>query len=95
MQCSAPTPRNGSGDVAGLKRTVLVLLCSFVPAAATTTAARGAEVQRPRRVLMVQSFARSSAPFIKHATAFELTIKQEFGAAVDLEQVSLENARYA
>jgi len=71
-----------------------LLLCLFLLAAATT-GAWGAEAARPRRVLMVQSFGGSAPPFTVHSTAFELEIKRELGAAVELEQVSLENARYA
>ena len=59
----------------------------------TSTGAWGAEGERPRRVLMVHSFGGST--FATHSTAFESAIKRELGAAVDLDQVSLENARYA
>jgi signal transduction histidine kinase len=44
---------------------------------------------------MVHSFGSATPPFTTHSTAFESTIKRELGAEVDLDQVSLENARYA
>ena len=75
-------------------RFLLVLLCLLF-LAILTTSARGAEDERPRRVLMVHSFGSSAPPFTTHSTAFESAIKHELGVAVDLDQVSLENARYA
>src|SRR4051812_2706052 len=49
----------------------------------------------PRHVLMVHSFGSSAPPFTTHSTAFESTIKRELGTAVDLDEVSLDMARYA
>src|SRR6478672_5808385 len=70
------------------------LLCALI-FFASTTGVFGAEPDRPRRVLMVHSFASTAPPFTTHSTAFESTIKQELGAGVDLDEVSLDNARYA
>src|SRR4051812_42757563 len=70
-----------------------VLLCPLL--AVTTTAAWGAEGERARRVLMVHSFGSSAPPFTTHSTAFEAAIKRELGAAVDLDEMSLNMARYA
>ena len=77
-----------------LDRTLPVLLCALFLAGATT-GAWGAEGERPRRVLMVHSFGSSAPPFTTHSTAFESTLKRELGAAVDLDEVSLDMARYA
>ena len=44
---------------------------------------------------MVHSFGSSAPPFTTHSTAFESTIKRELGTAVDLDEVSLDMARYA
>jgi len=44
---------------------------------------------------MVHSFGSSAPPFTTHSTAFETTIKQELGTEVDLDEVSLDMARYA
>src|SRR6476661_8929032 len=71
-----------------------VLLCSLFLAAASSPVP-AADGERPRRVLMVHSFGSSAPPFTTHSTAFESTIKQELGAAVDLDEASLDMARYA
>lgn len=77
-------------------RILPVLLCTLFLAGATS-AARGADAPPPppRRVLMVHSFGSSAPPFTTHSTAFESTIKRELGAAVDLDEASLDMARYA
>jgi PAS domain S-box-containing protein len=49
----------------------------------------------PKRVLVVHSFGSSAPPFTTHSTAFETTLTQEMGMRVDLDQVSLDMARYA
>ena len=94
--------------LARLAPTLPILLCALLLAGATTgawgaAAAAAAEVtaaevtaaERPRRVLMVHSFGSSAPPFTTHSTAFESTIKRELGTAVDLDEVSLDMARYA
>jgi len=80
--------------VTSLDRTLPVLLCALFLAGATP-GAWGAERERPRRVLMVHSFGSSAPPFTTHSTAFESTLKRELGTAVDLDEVSLDMARYA
>ena len=54
-----------------------------------------ADAERPKRVLLVHSFGSSAPPFTIHSTAFETTLTQEMGKGVDLDQVSLDMARYA
>ena len=54
-----------------------------------------ADAESPKRVLMVHSFGSSAPPFTTHSTAFETTLTQEMGKGVDLDQVSLDMARYA
>ncbi len=49
----------------------------------------------PKRVLLVQSFAGASPPFAVHSTAFETALKEKMGQQVDLDEVSLDMARYA
>ena len=44
---------------------------------------------------MVHSFGSTAPPFTTHSTAFETTLTQEMGKRVDLDQVSLDMARYA
>ncbi len=63
--------------------------------AGATTGTWAADGERPRRVLMVHSFGSSAPPFTTHSTAFESTLKRELGTAVDLDEVSLDMARYA
>src|SRR6478735_6858088 len=80
--------------VTSLDRTLPVLLCALFLAGATP-GAWGAERERPWHVLMVHSFGSSAPPFTTHSTAFESTLKRELGTAVDLDEVSLDMARYA
>ena len=54
-----------------------------------------AEAGPAKRVLMVHSFGSTAPPFTTHSTAFETTLTQEMGKRVDLDQVSLDMARYA
>ena len=72
---------------------LILLWALFCPA--VTPMVRADEPTRPRRVLMVHSFGSSAPPFTTHSTAFEAMIKRELGARVDLDEVSLDMARYA
>jgi signal transduction histidine kinase len=69
-------------------------LCAIV-CLIVTSGAHAADAERPKRVLMVHSFGSSAPPFTTHSTAFETTLTQEMGKRVDLDQVSLDMARYA
>src|SRR3954449_7078226 len=80
--------------VTSLGRALPVLLCPLF-LAASAAGAWGGGGERPRRVLMVHSFGSSAPPFTTHSVAFESTIKRELGTAVDLDEVSLDMARYA
>jgi signal transduction histidine kinase len=62
--------------------------------ALTTSAATGAEPE-PKRVLIVHSFGSTAPPFTTHATAFQTTLTKELGKRVDMDEVSLDMARYA
>src|SRR6476619_4013521 len=88
------TPSAGRARVSRVARTLPVLLCALLLLGAAA-GARGAEGERPKRVLMVHSFGSSAPPFTTHSTAFESTLKRELGTAVDLDEVSLDMARYA
>jgi signal transduction histidine kinase len=48
----------------------------------------------PRRVLVVHSFGIAAPPFTTHSTAFEKTLTEELAQPVDLDEVSLDMARY-
>jgi len=90
-----PASAHTGPQVTRRTRTVPVLLCALFLAGATPDA-RGAEGERARRVLLVHSFGSSAPPFTTHSTAFESALKRELGvAAVDLDEASLDLARYA
>src|SRR5688572_30258952 len=76
-----------------IRRVKLASLLLTIALLAPTALA--ADPGRPRRVLMVHSFGGSTPPLASHSMSFESALKRELGAAVDLDQVSLENARYA
>src|SRR5690349_8948562 len=50
---------------------------------------------QPKRVLVVHSFANAAPPFTTTAVGFETTLTEEMGEPVDLDEVSLDMARYA
>ena len=54
--------------------------------------AAGAEA---KRVLIVHSFGSTAPPFTTHSTAFQTTLTREMGQRVDMDEVSLDMARYA
>src|SRR5215467_14138854 len=76
----------------GLLR-LFLLLCGISCLAASRASA--AEPEQSKRVLMVHSFGSSAPPFTTHSTAFETTLTKEMGTRVDLDEVSLDMARYA
>src|SRR4051794_19356579 len=49
----------------------------------------------PKRVLIVHSFGNAAPPFTTHSTAFETELTAKMGKPVDLDEVSLDVARYA
>ena len=60
-----------------------------------TAGAQAADDGPAKRVLMVHSFGSTAPPFTTHSTAFEATLTQQLGKRVDLDEVSLDMARYA
>src|SRR4051812_31187508 len=60
--------------------------------ALTLVPARAAE---PKRVLVIHSFGSAAPPFTTHSIAFETELVQKMDARVDLDEVSLDMARYA
>jgi len=48
-----------------------------------------------KRVLVVQSFGSAAPPFTVHAMAFETELVAKMGQGVDLDEVSLDMARYS
>ncbi len=49
----------------------------------------------PKRVLIVHSFGNAAPPFTTHSTAFETELAEKMKEPVDLDEVSLDVARYA
>src|SRR4051812_40012751 len=81
-----------SMNTRGLLR-LLLLLCGM--SCLATSRASAGEAEQSKRVLLVHSFGSSAPPFTTHSTAFETTLTQEMGKHVDLDEVSLDMARYA
>ncbi len=80
-------------DIGKVRRAQFFL---FVVAAAIpllfTTNGSAAE---PKRVLLVHSFASAAPPFTVESMAFETELVEKMGERVDLDEVSLDMARYA
>jgi len=54
-----------------------------------------ASAAQAKRVLVVHSFGSVAPPFTVHSTAFETELVEKMGQRVDLDEVSLDMARYA
>lgn len=51
--------------------------------------------QPEKRVLIVHSFGSAAPPFTTHSIAFETELTERMGERLDLDEVSLDHARYA
>jgi hypothetical protein len=54
----------------------------------------GVASAEPKRVLIVHSFGSASPPFTTHSVAFETELTEKLGERVDLDEISLDEARY-
>ncbi|MHC1763655.1 MAG: hypothetical protein AB9869_05015 [Verrucomicrobiia bacterium] len=63
--------------------------------ARSAEANRGTGSDQAKRVLIVHSFGNAAPPFTTHSHAFETELTREPGLRVDLDEVSLNVARYA
>ena len=70
------------------------MACSLVAVFVVLTAVCGAGSE-PKRVLVVHSFGSVAPPFTTHSIAFETELVEKMGKRVDLDEVSLDMARYA
>ncbi|HEY2341473.1 MAG TPA: ATP-binding protein [Chthoniobacteraceae bacterium] len=74
----------------GYYQLILALFgCSVILLVLQTRAAQ------PKRVLIVHSFGNAAPPFTTHSIAFETELTAKMGEPVDLDEVSLDVARYA
>jgi PAS domain S-box-containing protein len=55
---------------------------------------KNASAEEPKRVLLVHSFGSAAPPFTVESTAFETELVSKMGDRVDLDEVSLDMARY-
>ena len=69
--------------------------CFFALFLGVAGRAHAADAPHTPRVLIVNSFGSTAPPFTTHSTAFETTLTTEMGRQVDLDQVSLDMARFA
>src|SRR5213595_3967397 len=89
--CRATRLRHGKGD-----RVVRCygIACCLVAMFVALTAVCAAE-SKAKRVLVVHSFGSVAPPFTTHSVAFETELVEKMGERVDLDEVSLDMARYA
>jgi PAS domain S-box-containing protein len=71
----------------------LALLAALAGLAVLSTGTAWAAA--PKKVLVVHSFGNASPPFTTHSIAFETELTERIGEQVDLDEVFLDNARYA
>jgi PAS domain S-box-containing protein len=71
-------------------RVVVALVGCWLCLTVTAASAAGA-----KRVLVVHSFGSAAPPFTTHSEAFETELTKKMGEPVDLDEVSLDVARYA
>ena len=77
-----------------MRRAQFLLIVATVAAFALIFTAN-APAAEPKRVLLVQSFGSAATPFTARLVAFETELIAKMGDRVDLDEVSLDMARYA
>ena len=81
-------------DIWKLRRAQFLLVVATVAAIALSSHRTHAAAE-PKRVLLVHSFGSAAPPFTVESTAFETELVAKMGDRVDLDEVSLDMARYA
>ncbi len=77
-----------------MRRAQFLLVVATVAAFALIFTAN-APAAEPKRVLLIHSFGSATPPFTVESTAFETELVEKMGERVDLDEVSLDMARYA
>ena len=76
-------------------RKVACFQSASIAAVAFLLIASAARAAQPKHVLIVHSFGAAAPPFSVHSIAFESELVEHLGERVDLDEVSLDMARYA
>jgi PAS domain S-box-containing protein len=71
------------------------LRCGLGGAALALVVSTAGATDFPKKVLIVHSFGSAAPPFTTHSIAFETELTKRIGEQVDLDEVSLDHARYA
>jgi len=79
-------------DVWKIRRAQFSVLVAI--AAVAFLGLKSAAADEPKRVLLVHSFGSAAPPFTVESTAFETELVGMMGGGVDLDEVSLDMARY-
>jgi signal transduction histidine kinase len=79
-------------DVWKLRRAQFSVLVAI--AAMAFLGLKNAAADEPKRVLLIHSFGSAAPPFTVESTAFETELVGKMGGPVDLDEVSLDMARY-
>ena len=58
-------------------------------------AVQGANGSEPKRIFIIHSFGRATPPYTTLSTAFETTLTKELGERLDIDEESLDMARFA
>lgn len=81
-------------DIGKVRRAPFFLVVA-VAAAIPLLFTPNASAAEPKRVLLVHSFGSAAPPFTVESMAFETELVEKMGERVDLDEVSLDMARYA
>ena len=81
-------------DIRKVRRTQFFLVVAVVAAIPLLFTSSGSAAE-PKRVLLIHSFGSAAPPFTVESMAFETELVEKMGERVDLDEVSLDMARYA
>ena len=81
-------------DIGKVRRAQFFLVVAVAAAIPLLFTSNGSAAE-PKRVLLVHSFSSAAPPFTVESMAFETELVEKMGERVDLDEVSLDMARYA